>query len=65
MIQPLNAEPRKPYSKPIFVIYGTVQELRRASGTQADKIAVGNPPETGPGPLPFDIYVAGKATTSV
>ncbi len=32
MTKPVKKEPKKPYSKPEFIVYGTVQELRQQVG---------------------------------
>ena len=32
MDKPVKPKPKKPYKKPKFVVYGTVQELRRKAG---------------------------------
>jgi hypothetical protein len=33
MTKPVKREPKKPYTKPTFIVYGTVPELRRQAGT--------------------------------
>lgn len=32
MAKPVKQEPKKPYTKPTFVVYGTVRELRLRAG---------------------------------
>jgi len=32
MDKPVEREPKKPYSKPLFTVYGTVQELTKTVG---------------------------------
>ena len=34
MAKQLKREAKKPYSKPIFVVYGTLRELREKAGVQ-------------------------------
>jgi hypothetical protein len=33
MTKPVNLEAKKPYSKPTFIVYGTVRDLRLRTGT--------------------------------
>jgi hypothetical protein len=32
MGKPVNGEPKKPYSKPILTVYGTVRDLTQSTG---------------------------------
>jgi hypothetical protein len=32
MVKPVKPEPKKPYSTPTLIVYGTVHELRREAG---------------------------------
>jgi hypothetical protein len=36
MAKPVKQEPKKPYSKPKFIVYGTVQELRQQVGRDSE-----------------------------
>lgn len=35
MKKPVKRAPKKTYSKPVLIVYGTVQELRQSSGLPA------------------------------
>jgi hypothetical protein len=41
MAKPVNREPKKPYTKPMLTVYGTVRELTQQRGNRGQKDKVG------------------------
>jgi hypothetical protein len=42
MAKPVKREAKKPYSKPLLTVYGTVRELTQTRGPNGQKDKVGN-----------------------
>jgi hypothetical protein len=42
MAKPVKRETKKPYSKPLLTVYGTVRELTQTRGPNGKKDKVGN-----------------------
>ncbi len=43
MAKPVRWEPKKPYSKPTFIVYGTVRDLTQKVGTEGTIRMAGQP----------------------
>ncbi len=43
MDKPVKREPKKPYSKPTFTVYGTVRELTQGGHPHGNRDGVGGP----------------------
>ena len=42
MAKPVKREPKRPYTKPILTVYGTVRELTQRVGNRGQKDRPGN-----------------------